>query len=99
MSLSEKKIEHESFGIVGISRTTCNMGLNFHGSDVRHSSFLSLRIYKSRIDRHLHKDWHHATEKIVEVELTHAQFSEMVSNMNCGDGVPCTIKSLNGERM
>lgn len=99
MSQEEKKIEHESFGMVGISRATCNVGLNFHGSDVRHSSFLSLRIYKSRINRHLHKDWHHSQEKIIEISLTHAQFSEMVSNMNCGDGVPCTINNLNGKRM
>jgi hypothetical protein len=99
MSLEEKRIEYESFGMIRISRCSCNIGLNFHGSDVKHSSFLTLRISTSRIDRHLHKDRYHAKDKIVEVDLTHSQFSEMISNMNCGDGVPCTIKYANDKYM
>ena len=47
MSLAEKQVTHNSFGLVGITRCSCNAGMNFHGSDVKHSSFLTLKIRRS----------------------------------------------------
>lgn len=93
-----EKFKHESMGLIGMYRTQCR-GVHLHGSDVSHGGYISLRICESRIDRHLNKDWHHADRELIEVKLSHAQFAEMISNMNCGDGVPCTLDTVMGKRM
>jgi len=37
--------------------------------------------------------------QIVEVYISAAQFADMITSMNMGEGVPCTIKSVEGRRL
>lgn len=96
--IEEKYKHHESMGMIGVSRIS---GYNdcMHGTDVPHSGWLELTIYKGTVKRGLHQEWYSEDGQYVRVQLTHSQFSEMISNMNCGNGVPCTVKSLMGKRM
>lgn len=89
---------HESMGMAGLSRVS-GRNDSMHGTDVPHNGWIELTIYKGTVRRDLHQEWYSADERYVTVQLTHSQFSEMISNMNCGYGVPCTVKSLMGVRM
>lgn len=89
---------HESMGMIGVYRISGHNDC-MHGTDVPHDGWLKLTVYKGSVKRDLNREWHHAEDEYIEVELTHSQFSEMISNMNCGYGVPCTVKYLMGKRM
>lgn len=89
---------HESYGLVGINRVSGRFD-NLFGTDVPHNAVLNLTIRKCSVDRHLNKDWYCSEGQLIDIYLTHSQFSEMVSNMNCSYGVPCTIKHIDGKTM
>lgn len=95
MDLERERSEHPSYGMIGISRVSGRLD-NMFGSDVPHSAWLELSIGEAVMDRHLHSEWYHKKKNIVKIQLSHSQFSEMVSSMNCGDGVPCTIIRRDG---
>ena len=96
--LSEETVEkHESYGMVGIYRTSSS-GTYLFGSIQRHHSFITLTIKKAERVRHLAQDWYHADSlPIVEIEMSHSQFAELITSPGIGDGVPCTIRGLGGE--
>jgi hypothetical protein len=85
---------HESYGMVEISRYTCNPPQNFFGSSVKHHSGISLRIHKAIKRRSLAEDRYFAHGTIIEVDMSAAQFADMVCSPNIGDGVPCTLKFI-----
>lgn len=95
----DKNYNHPAFGVIGISRIHGTRD-RFFGSHVReHHDFIALRIFGASYQHDLGEDWIHADGHlpIVEVELTPAQFASMLTTMNVGDGVPCTIKFRDGK--
>jgi hypothetical protein len=50
-----------------------------------------LTIKECGVKRDLSQEWYYADNTIIEIALTEQQFCEMITNPNCGDGVPCTI--------
>jgi hypothetical protein len=98
--LSEETTEkHESYGMVGINRTTSS-GTYLFGSLARHHSFITLSVKRASRTRHLADDWYHAESRdLIEIEMTHTQFGELITSPGMGDGVPCTIRNFNGESM
>jgi hypothetical protein len=48
----------------------------------------------------LGQDWYHGSlrKELIEVELSAAQFAGLLTTMNIGSGVPCTIRHVQGER-
>lgn len=95
---NEKIENHESYGLVGISRIS-GRNENLFATDIVHDSWLEIRIKHCEVKRGLHQEWYHSKGRIISVYLTHSQFSEMISNPNCGDGVPCTINQLMGKNI
>lgn len=96
--LSEHTTEtHPSFGMVGINRASSN-GTFLFGSIQEHRSFITLTIKHAEVSRHLANDWYHATSvPIIEIEMSHTQFAELITSPGIGDGVPCTIRGLDGK--
>jgi hypothetical protein len=88
---------HESYGMISVSRVSSNLGQSLFGSSIKHSNTIMLRIKKGEVDRLLNRDWYRGKEEIVNVELSPTQYAEMLTCMNMGDGVPCTIRRLNGK--
>lgn len=103
MSVEGKKFEHPSYGMVGFSRVTGNPGRLFgssvSGSSVSdHGTFVSLRITRASRQHDLSRDWYHGDmTPIIEVYLSSAQFAELLTSMNIGSGVPCTIRYTDGQ--
>lgn len=91
------KQQHESYGMVGINRTQSS-GTHLFGSIMNHHSFITLTIKHASVRRMLSGDWYSAESlPIVEIELSHTQFAELITSPGIGDGVPCTIRGLDGK--
>lgn len=88
---------HPSYGMIGISRVTGSDNSLF-GSSIKHGTVIRIRIRPAHYKRDLCNDRHYSKEKsIVEVDLSPTQFAEFITSMNMGEGVPCTIRQLNGQ--
>lgn len=93
--------EHPSFGLVQISRVTGKRPF-FGASAVTTPEYFAIRIRYARRDLQDGVEWFfpaRGERDIVEVALTPAQFVELVTSMNMGAGVPCTIDYLDGKRV
>jgi len=92
------KETHESYGLVGVSRRTGDPGSLF-GSSIKHHNYVALTIRRAELNRDLHRNWYYGHEALIEVEMSNTQFAEMITSMNLGDGVPCTIRHIGYETM
>lgn len=93
----ENEETHPSYGMIGISRMSGSPGAMFGSSLPTHGTFFSLKVKRAKRCHNLSRDWVYGREKVIEVFLTSAQFTELFTTMNIGDGVPCTIRYLEGE--
>jgi len=96
----EKVTTHPSYGLVGFSRASvCGMkNRRMFGSAIgKHFNIVLLEIRRAEQHHHLSRDWFHGREELIRVELSEAQFASLLTNMNSGDGVPCTITYVKGE--
>lgn len=93
----ETKTTHPAFAQIGAFRTSGGNTALF-GSDFNHNAYMTIRIGPSALHRTLSRDWHHGERlPYIEVALSEAQWATFVSAPNVGDGVPCTLQSLNGK--
>jgi hypothetical protein len=105
MGEDDKEFRHESYGLVGFSRITGDSGRLFGSSLPNQHAFMRLRIMPGMRNHHLSKDWYHADRDTnggrdyIEVDLSPSQFAELLTSMNMGDGVPCTIRRLDGRKI
>jgi hypothetical protein len=98
--LDERTTEkHESYGMVGISCPQSS-GTFLFGSEAKHHHFITLTVRRAEVTRHLAHDWYHASSlPLVEIELSHSQFAQLITSPGMGDGVPCTIRGVDGKMM
>jgi hypothetical protein len=92
----EKK--HPSFGMVSFSRCYGTNRRLFQ-SHVKNMTTVRLRIKQASVKHSLHQDHTYGEESLIEVELSPAQFAELLTSMNVGDGVPCTINYVNEKKL
>lgn len=85
---------HETFGMISFSRRTGNPGRLFGSNLPWHESFLTLKI--SQAERHFslgyERFYARQAAKLIEVDISAAQFAQLITTMNVGDGTPCTIR-------
>lgn len=94
----EVRQQHESFGMIGAHRIQGGDGKLF-GSSVKHFHGIRIAIKRAEKIRDLNEDRFYGKEELIEVELSPAQFAQFITSMNIGDGVPCTLRRVNGKRM
>lgn len=94
--MNEKMEKHASWGMVGFYHTQGGERQLF-GSDVSNRNTICLVIKHAEKYRELSRDWTMGGDTICEVELSSLQFAELLTNMNVGDGVPCTIRYTNND--
>jgi hypothetical protein len=83
---------HPCFGLIQISRVNSMPPARCFGSELKSHTTMLLRITEGEEHYHLHSKHYYNKRQIVEVELTPTQYAEMLTSMNMGVGVPCTIK-------
>lgn len=94
--LGDERHTHPAFAMIGASRVQ-STGYPLNGSDFMHGNFIVLKINRSEMTRGLSQDRHFAKQTLVEVALSEAQWATMISSLNIGDGVPCTLQWIQGE--
>jgi ElaB/YqjD/DUF883 family membrane-anchored ribosome-binding protein len=100
MSDKEEVFTHESYGMVGLSRCTGRVRL-FGSAIPYHDHFIALRVHRAERTHHLSRDWYRAKSltPIVEVFISAAQFADMITSMNMSEGIPCTLRRVQGQQM
>jgi hypothetical protein len=87
---------HPSFGQISFSRISGHQ--RFYGSELEQDHYIEMTIHHSEIDRELTKDWYHKQgAPVVRLRMTSGQFSELITSMNMGDGVCCTLEMIEGK--
>ena len=101
----EKEFRHVSYGLIGFSRVTGNPGQLFGSSVDDHHTYIVLRISPGLRRHSLSRDWYHTDgeynngQPYIEIALSAVQFAELLTSMNMGSGVPCTITDLMGKQL
>jgi len=98
MPFGEKQ-EHESYGLIGINNIQCSNGVSLFGSSIKHNRMIRLRISRAIVERNLSQEWFFGRETVIEIDLSSAQFAQFITTPNIGDGVPCTIRYVEGNKM
>lgn len=96
----EQEFTHPSYGMVQLSRRQGSPRL-FGSALESHQSYVTLSVRKASLIRGPHGDRYYGSLRgdIIEVDLSAAQFAEMLTTMNVGMGVPCTISLVDMERV
>lgn len=88
---------HPAFGQVSFSRVSGDSKL--YGSEITSGTFIRCTIRESEEHWHLHEKWYFANGIIAEFDLSPNQFATLLTSMNVGNGVPCTIRVKNGAQI
>ena len=92
--------EHPSYGLIRISRVTGGPGATrlFGSPLASHYGTIRLSIGGAKWTHGLHHDHYYGgmSGEHVEVEMSAAQFADMITSLNVGSGTPCTIRYLAG---
>lgn len=97
----ENKEEHPSFGMVGFYRMTGNPGRLFGSPLKTHEAFVTLRVSKGTRYNDYGQDRYHGGMRgeILELILSEGQFASLLTSMNVGTGVPCTLRYILGKEV
>ena len=82
---------HPAFGMIGIFRTSGQRHL-FGSPLERHNGYVTLRVrHAERFSSGHGSDSFFGRSQIINVVLSEAQFAQLITNWNQGEGVPCTL--------
>lgn len=87
---------HPSYGQIRFSRVSGTS--NFYGSELQQDHYISMEIHTSEVQKDLSNDWYHNRGLVTRLRMTANQFSELITSMNNGSGVPCTLEFYNKEK-
>lgn len=97
--MNERTIEqHESYGMLAFNRVT-HTDADLYGTSVEHNNTITMQVKTGYRVRNLNNYNYFGDKEIVEVEMSYSQFYDAIANMNFNDGVPVTIRRINGKRM
>jgi len=91
---------HPAFGLASFSRISTNAHMPFFGASTRPEHYIEMKIMAGAQKRSLSSDRYreaHPRKTYIAVRMTPVQFSEMITNMNMGSGVPVTIEQFDDE--
>lgn len=98
---NEVKETHPAYGQLLFSRRTGNKGndVTLYGSNIKHKNTITLTISRSAKFTNEFSEHYFGKDELIEVEMSQSQFSEAITSMNMGSGVPVTIKTVMGRVM
>jgi hypothetical protein len=95
-----EEFEHPSYGMIQFNRVNSTgsnrlfgSSLDHHYGSVRISIGPGKRIHEHNCDRY----YGSLSAEMIEIEMSSAQFAEVLTSMNQGSGIPCTIRRLAGK--
>lgn len=94
------KPDHPAYGMIQFSRVHNSSTRRLFGSSIeRHYTTVRMTVSRARWTHDLNEDRYFSGDELIEVELSAAQFAELITTMNMGPGVPCTLRYVGGERI
>ncbi|MCL2931932.1 MAG: hypothetical protein MGG11_06510 [Trichodesmium sp. MAG_R03] len=87
--------QHPAQGMISFSKVQGNR--DCFGSDVSLGSHIILTVSTAIKRRHTNNNYYSIDRNIVKVRMTHHQFAELITSLNNGDGIPCTIEWMNNK--
>ena len=88
----ETEHDHPAFGQVVVTRwTSGGSGHRLFGSDLSHSTGITIKLSHANLRRGLSTDWIHGTEPVAEFSMSESQWARMVSSIGVCSGVPVTL--------
>ena len=96
MNNEREVIKHESYGVLGFARCQTTPK-SLYGSSIKHSNIIRLELKTSECERSLNKNYYFGRKRLFVVDMSMSQYAELISSMNCGDGIPVTIREINGK--
>jgi len=93
---------HPAFGQILVSKRQHGGNCRLYGTPLDfHPTTVCITVKRSERIHGLSYDRYHGRlrDQLIEVEMSAAQFTEMLMGMNEGDGIPCTIRSTETEPM
>lgn len=89
---------HPSFGQIRFSRVQGHA--EFYGSELAQDHYIVMEVKQSEVQRTLTCDWNFAHGlPLIELRMSSMQFSELITSLNQGSGVPCTIEMLDKKKV
>lgn len=81
---------HPAFATASIARVSGSASL--FQSSVKHQHFIEMNIQRACVHRHRNQDRVHTnTNPIISIAMSEAQWATLISSINMGNGVPCTL--------
>lgn len=96
--MESERFKHPAFGQIQFIRTNSN-NTSFYGSESTQDHYISMEVNHSEIHRDLTQDRYYNIDQILRIRMSSGQFAEMLTSMNCGSGVPCTIERIQGKKI
>lgn len=87
--------EHPAFGVAIVNRASVmgmSGGATLFQSDLQHQHIVTLAIKRAERTRSLNRDWVHPRQTLIEIEMSLAQWGELIASQGIGSGVPVTIR-------
>src|SRR5690348_7418858 len=85
-----ERSSHPSFGQIQFTRTNGNA--RFYGSELNQAHYVEMTVHPSEVERELSRDWFYTEgAPLIKVRLSQNQFAELITSLNMGSGVPCTV--------
>lgn len=100
----EKVVQHTSFGMVSISRVNGGDG-RFFGTDMQPNVFIQVDVSQNAVMEYDEimgckaRASGKRRDEVVSFRMTSTQFAELITTLNIGDGVPCTIERVCGNKV
>ena len=90
--MGKNSVTHPSYGMAQFNRVSGGRPKLFGSELSDHYSTVVLSVSRGDVDNTGGRNWYHRRAPVIEVEFSAAQFVELISTLNCGDGIPCTIR-------
>ena len=84
-------------GLIKFSRV--NGTTSCFGSEYISESYIQLEIVEADVQKNIGTTTYISGKNVVKLRITNHQFSELITNLNNGLNIPCTLEVVKGERM
>ena len=95
-NLGWEKETHPAYGVIGISRVAGRASL-FNSATV-HQHYISLTIKEASRNIDGTREFVMGHKELINISMTEAQFAQMITQPNQGDGVSCTVRHVHGDQ-
>lgn len=93
-----ERFTHESFAQIQFNRVEGKA--RFYGSELEQDHYIMMEIAHSVVERDLTHEWHFTDGRpLIRLRMSAGQFSELITSLNRGSGIPCTLEYFDGKKV